>query len=129
MLAVTMEAFAIEDAPEPPVGVGIPAALAFLWLSFAACALTHRRPAAAVRLRRQVQPVPCAAQPGAPGAAIGPAGWILMALIFLSGLAAIIAADALRRAHLLGRRHVAPPRLQLDRSGARGHAAAAVRRA
>src|SRR5690606_28261557 len=39
LLAVTMEAFAIEDKPVDPVGVGIPGTLAFLGLSFAACAL------------------------------------------------------------------------------------------
>ncbi|OWW22754.1 monovalent cation/H+ antiporter subunit D, partial [Noviherbaspirillum denitrificans] len=39
VLAVTMEAFAVEESPGEPVGVGIPAALAFLGLSFAACAL------------------------------------------------------------------------------------------
>lgn len=39
LLALTMEAFAIEEKPEEPVGVGIPAALAFLGLAFASCAL------------------------------------------------------------------------------------------
>jgi multicomponent K+:H+ antiporter subunit D len=39
LIAITMEAFAIEDKPEEPVGVGIPGSLAFLGLSFAACAL------------------------------------------------------------------------------------------
>ena len=40
MLALTMEAFAIEETPgTSPSGVGIPAALAFLGLSFAGCAL------------------------------------------------------------------------------------------
>lgn len=39
LLALTMEAFAIEEKPDEPVGVGIPGALAFLGLAFAACAL------------------------------------------------------------------------------------------
>lgn len=39
ILAVTREAFEFEDAPEQPVGVGIPAAVAFVGLSFAGCAL------------------------------------------------------------------------------------------
>ncbi|MGB4672937.1 MAG: monovalent cation/H+ antiporter subunit D [Azovibrio sp.] len=39
LLALTMEAFAIEEKPEEPVGVGIPAALAFLGLAFAGSAL------------------------------------------------------------------------------------------
>jgi|SRR5690554_5149906 len=39
MLAVTRQAFEYEDVPEQPVGVGIPAGMAFLGLSFAACSL------------------------------------------------------------------------------------------
>ncbi|SDS75102.1 multisubunit potassium/proton antiporter, PhaD subunit [Halopseudomonas litoralis] len=39
ILALTMEAFAIDDAPEESAGVIIPAAMAFLGLSFFACAL------------------------------------------------------------------------------------------
>ena len=39
MLALTMEAYAVEDAPDEPVGRGVPAAMAFLSLAFAACAL------------------------------------------------------------------------------------------
>lgn len=39
ILAVTREAFEFEDTPEQPVGVGIPAAVAFMGLSFAGCAL------------------------------------------------------------------------------------------
>ena len=39
MLALTMEAFAVEDKPGEPVGVPIPGALAFLGLAFAGCAL------------------------------------------------------------------------------------------
>jgi multicomponent K+:H+ antiporter subunit D len=39
VVALTIEAFAIEDTPEQPVGEGIPAALAFVALAFAGCAL------------------------------------------------------------------------------------------
>nr|WP_300313900.1 monovalent cation/H+ antiporter subunit D [Halomonas sp.] len=39
MLALTMEAFAVEDKPSEPVGVVIPAALAFLGIAFIGCAL------------------------------------------------------------------------------------------
>src|SRR5690606_34970261 len=39
MLAITMEAFAVEDAPGESAGVIIPASLAFLGLSFVLCAL------------------------------------------------------------------------------------------
>ena len=39
MLAITMEAFDIDDAPDDSAGVAIPAATAFLGLSFMACVL------------------------------------------------------------------------------------------
>ena len=39
MLAITRQAFEYEEAPEQPVGVGIPAGMAFLGLSFAGCSL------------------------------------------------------------------------------------------
>lgn len=39
LLALTMEAFDIDDAPDESAGVAIPAAVAFLGLSFVACAL------------------------------------------------------------------------------------------
>src|SRR5690606_9288820 len=39
ILALTMEAFAIDDDPEESAGVVIPAAMAFIGLSFVACAL------------------------------------------------------------------------------------------
>jgi multicomponent K+:H+ antiporter subunit D len=39
LLAVTRQAFAFEEAPDQPVGIGIPGVLAFLGLAFVACAL------------------------------------------------------------------------------------------
>ena len=39
MLAVTRQAFEYEEVPEQPVGVGIPAGMAFLGLCFAGCSL------------------------------------------------------------------------------------------
>tara|TARA_R110000822_G_scaffold29940_11_gene87659 strand:+ start:6119 stop:7726 length:1608 start_codon:yes stop_codon:yes gene_type:complete len=39
MLAITKEAFDFEEAPDQPVGVGIPGALAFVGLAFFACAI------------------------------------------------------------------------------------------
>ena len=91
MLALTMEAFAVEESPGEPVGVGIPAALAFLGLSYAACALTITGlpplsgfVAKFSLFHALLNPAPSEAAPTA-------ATWTLMALILLSGLAAIIA--------------------------------------
>ena len=91
LLAVTMEAFAIEDAPDPPVGVGIPAALAFLGLSFTACALIIAGLPPLSGFVAKFSLFHALLNPEAPGASIPASGWTLMILIVLSGLAAIIA--------------------------------------
>lgn len=90
LLAVTMEAFAIDDEPQESAGVAIPAAMAILGLAFVGCAMVM------------------AGMPPLSGfvakftlfhALLNPAGdtsvslvsWTLMALILFSGLASIIA--------------------------------------
>ncbi len=94
MLALTMEAFAVEDAPDEPTGRGVPAAMAFLSLAFAACALmiAGLPPLSGfvakfgmfhALLNPQVDAVSGVA-------AISTSGWVLMALIILSGLIAVI---------------------------------------
>jgi multicomponent K+:H+ antiporter subunit D len=94
MLARTMEAFAVEDAPDEPTGRGVPAAMAFLSLAFAACALmiAGLPPLSGfvakfgmfhALLNPQVDAVSGAA-------AISASGWTLMALIIVSGLIAVI---------------------------------------
>jgi len=94
MLALTMEAFAVEDAPDEPTGRGVPAAMAFLSLAFAACALmiAGLPPLSGfvakfgmfhALLNPQVDAVSGAA-------AISASGWTLMALIIVSGLIAVI---------------------------------------
>lgn len=113
LLAVTMEAFAIEDAPDPPVGVGIPAALAFLGLSFAACALIIAGLPPLSGFIAKFSLFHALLNPAAPEAAIGPAGWVLMALIFLSGLAAIISLMRFGVRTFWAAGTVTPPRLQL----------------
>ncbi|WP_184240212.1 monovalent cation/H+ antiporter subunit D [Massilia timonae] len=94
MLALTMEAFAVEDAPDEPTGRGVPAAMAFLSLAFAACALmiAGLPPLSGfvakfgmfhALLNPQVDAVSGVAT-------ISTSGWVLMALIIVSGLIAVI---------------------------------------
>jgi len=87
VLAVTMEAWAVEDKPEEPMGQGVPAAMATLALAFGACTLV------------------IAGLPPLSGfvakfslfhALLGPdhvpaAGWVLMALVLVSGLVSVMA--------------------------------------
>jgi multicomponent K+:H+ antiporter subunit D len=89
VLAVTMEAFAVDESPGAPVGVGIPAALAFLGLAFAACALviTGLPPLSGFVAKFGL----FHALLNPPVSGTTAATWTLMALILLSGLAAIIA--------------------------------------
>lgn len=88
LLAITMEAFAIEDKPEDPVGVGIPGTLAFLGLSFAACALViaGMPPLAGFVAKFSLFHALLAATPGPVPATT----WLLMGLMVAGGLAAII---------------------------------------
>lgn len=89
LLAITMEAFAIGDKPEDPVGVGIPGTLAFLGLSFAACALviTGMPPLAGFVAKFSLFHALLAAGSGQVPAMT----WWLIALVVGGGLAAIIA--------------------------------------
>ena len=94
MLALTMEAFAIDDAPEESVGVVIPAAMAFLGLSFVACALIIAGLPPLSGFIAKFALFHALLNPT--GLFIdnlysaGPLAWGILALIILSGLAAII---------------------------------------
>jgi len=90
MLALTMEAFAIEDMPENTAGVGIPGALAFLGLAFAACALIMTGLPPFSGFVAKFGLIHAMLNPDSTDTVIGPTTWVLMALIVLSGLAAII---------------------------------------
>lgn len=89
VLALTMEAFAVEESPGEPVGVGIPAALAFLGLSFAACALIIAGLPPLSGFVAKFSLFHALLNP--PASAPTAMTWILMTLILLSGMAAIIA--------------------------------------
>jgi multicomponent K+:H+ antiporter subunit D len=90
ILAVTAEAFGdadVEPEPEEEIGFAIPATMALLGLSFSACALIlaglpplpgFLAKFALLAALLEADPVPIA-------------GWILLALLIVSGLAAIVA--------------------------------------
>ena len=110
LLAITMEAFAIEDKPEDPVGVGIPGTLTFLGLSYAACALviTGMPPMAGFVAKFSLFHAMLAAVP----AEVPVATWLLIALIVVGGLAGIIALMRLGVRTFWASGVVTPPRLQ-----------------
>ena len=112
LLAITMEAFAIEDKPEDPVGVGMPGTLAFLGLSFAACALviSGMPPLSGFVAKFSLFHALLASPPDrVPGGS-----WLLIALVVLAGLAAIIALMRLGVRTFWAAGAVTPPRLQLS---------------
>jgi len=93
MLALTMEAFAVEDAPDEQTGRGVPAAMAFLSLAFAACALMIAGLPPLSGFVAKFGMFHALLNPhgiGAGTVAVPTSGWILMVLIILSGLLAVI---------------------------------------
>lgn len=113
LLAITMEAFAIEDKPEDPVGVGIPGSLAFLGLSFAACALViSGMPPLAGFVAKFSLFHALLASAADPAGGVPASTWVLIALMVSGGLAAIIALMRLGVRTFWAAGAIAPPRLQ-----------------
>jgi multicomponent K+:H+ antiporter subunit D len=90
ILALTMEAFAVEEAPEEPVGIGIPATLAFLGLSVMASGLIIAGLPPLSGFIAKFGIFHSLLNPENGSSAITASTWTLMALILVSGLAAII---------------------------------------
>ncbi|SFC71849.1 monovalent cation/H+ antiporter subunit D [Massilia yuzhufengensis] len=111
MLALTMEAYAVEDTPAEPKGRGVPAAMAFLSLAFAACALmiAGLPPLSGFVAKFGLFHALLNPGPGVP--AIAGAGWTLMALVFTSGLIAIVSLMRFGVRTFWAADAVAPPRL------------------
>ena len=114
LLALTMEAFAIEDKPDEPVGKGVPASMAFLALAFTACALMIAGLPPLSGFVAKFAIFHSLLNP-APGEALtGPAGWTLMALIFASGLVAVISMMRFGVRTFWASGVVLPPRMHLS---------------
>jgi multicomponent K+:H+ antiporter subunit D len=117
LLAVSFEAFGLQDpeAAEEVVGVAIPAAMAFLGLSFVSCALllTGLPPLSGFVAKLSLLAAAIAAPP-ADGANAAP--WLFVAALLLSGLAGIIALSRLGARVFWGSERTTP-RLQLAEAG------------
>ena len=114
MLALTMEAWAVEDTPEEPRGKGVPAAMAFLSLAFAACALMIAGLPPLSGFVAKFGMFHALLNPEAGSGSIGATGWTLMALIIVSGLIAIISMMRFGVRTFWAAEIMAPPRLQLS---------------
>jgi len=118
LLALTMEAFAVEDKPEDPVGVGIPGTFAFLGLSFATCALviTGMPPLAGFVAKFSLFHALLAATPEN----VPLTTWLLIVLMVAASLAAIIALMRLGVHIFWASGVVNPPRLQITEAASIG---------
>jgi multicomponent K+:H+ antiporter subunit D len=111
MLALTMEVYAVEDAPAEPKGRGVPAAMAFLSLAFAACALMIAGLPPLSGFVAKFGMFHALINPGAGLPAISARGWTLMALVVVSGLVAMISLMRFGVRTFWAAETVGPPRL------------------
>ena len=114
MLALTMEAWAVEDTPDEPRGKGVPAAMAFLSLAFTACALmiAGLPPLSGFVAKFSMFHALLNPEPGA--GTVDATGWTLMALVVVSGLIAIISMMRFGVRTFWAAEMVTPPRLHLS---------------
>lgn len=89
LLAVTMEAFGIEESPEQPVGESLPAGFAFLGVAFAVSSLIIAGLPPLSGFVAKFTLFHAVLNPGE-GNALGTAGWIVVLVIVTAGLAATI---------------------------------------
>src|SRR5690606_37959002 len=111
LLAVTMEAFGIEDAPGEAVGVGIPGSLAFLGLGFAGCAMIIAGIPPLSGFVGKFALFHALLQPGPTDTTVGVMTWALGGLILASGMAATISLMRFGVRTLWAQGAVTPPRL------------------
>ncbi len=111
MLALTMEAYAVEDMPAEPKGRGVPAAMAFLSLAFAACALIIAGLPPLSGFVAKFGMFHALVNPGPGLPPIGARGWTLMALVIGSGLVAIVSLMRFGVRTFWAAETVGPPRL------------------
>ena len=117
VLALTMEAWAVDDSepddsPNEPRGKGVPAAMAFLSVGFAACALMIAGLPPLSGFVAKFGMFHALLNPE--GEAVRSAGWTLMALIFVSGLISIISMLRFGVRTFWATPVVTPPRLHLS---------------
>lgn len=110
MLALTMEVWAVEDKPDEPEGRGVPAAMAFLGLSFAACALVIAGLPPLSGFVAKFSLFHALLNP--PDGPIPAAGWALMTLILAAGLVAVLSMMRFGVRTFWASRVDAPPKLQ-----------------
>jgi multicomponent K+:H+ antiporter subunit D len=111
LLAVTMEAFGIEDAPGEAVGVGIPGSLAFLGLGFAGCAMIIAGLPPLSGFVGKFSLFHAVLQPGPAESQIGLMSWVFLGLVLVSGMAATISLMRFGVRTLWAQGAVTPPRL------------------
>lgn len=116
LLALTMEAFAIDDAsPQESAGVAIPAAMAFIGLAFVGCALIIAGLPPLSGFVAKFNIFHELLNP-AQHFTFRPGSWLLMVLLLLSGLAAIIALMRFGVRTFWAAENI-PPRLPLSEIG------------